>query len=96
MSNDKFWERVRSHTYYRGVLGNMGRHDGGATVRFGTTGAGVHPNYQITQGHSIRMYLGMSHAEDRSAGRTYDETNLSEEYGFADVQRMIASALAPG
>lgn len=92
----KPWELVADHRYFRKVLGNMTalgfgpKHDGKAYVRFGNTGGGIAPNYQI-QGddNAIHCFGGRNH--QTSTDDEFETGHLSEErFTYRDVTAMLA------
>jgi hypothetical protein len=92
------WTKVADQSYFRQVLGNM--HDLGfgirnsttAHVRFGLTGIGHAPNYQIEGADgSTHCFRGMGHAPARNVESEFDPENLSRDtFSYADVQGMLA------
>lgn len=91
----EIFEKVEDHNYFRDVLGNMssqanGNH-GTVQVRFGKTGVGFSPNYQITVGPITKRYSGRSHELfHEEPNVAFEEDNLTQGvYSFADVQEMI-------
>lgn len=98
MTNNRPWEDVTEDSYFRGILGNI-HHRGGLgpkaeiRVRFGTTGDGVCPNYQLegSNGQVIRFF-GRSHKEfHESQWLTFDPARLSDEtFCIEDIKSMLA------
>lgn len=85
---DSPWENVREASYYRSVLGRMtpGR---AAKVRFGTTGEGVMPNYEIEFENGEKVaFSGQSH-KPSTTHETFANVNLSRSYSFQEVQSLI-------
>jgi hypothetical protein len=62
------------------------------TLRFGITGNGHAPNYQIECPDGTKhRFRGMGHGEVTDAGGGFAPNNLStERFSFADVQAMLA------
>ena len=97
-SSKKPWELVTDPRYFQGVLksfvalGFGPKRDGEASVRFGNTGGGHSPNYQIqTNEGNIYCYGGRTH--ERRAEGEFDSENLSEEkFSYTDVTTMLARA----
>jgi len=93
------WELVESPMYFRCILGNMTRADTAravVTARFGLSGNGARPNYQIETPNGMRLsYLGSSHAIDRHAPASgYEESQLStQRFTYTDVQTLLAGCL---
>ena len=93
---DHPYQLVQSSDYFRGVLGNMGgRHDG-FTVRFGQTGDGTHPHYQIEDrnGANPRRFRGDNHKPFHDKPRqSFDPDRLSEPVTFGGVQELLRRCL---
>lgn len=95
-----FWEEVDTLNYYREVLGNIVSYrkdkEQNVVVRFGTTGKGVSPHYQIEVMDDTKHCInGLNHQtfvetpEDQ-----FDRNNLSEKvYTYPDVQQLLKSAI---
>ena len=68
--------------YWDSVISNMEKGD---YVRFGTTGRGIRPNYQVSsQSGKIRTYLGQDH--ERANEPKYNEARITKrEFSFAEV-----------
>ena len=78
--------------YWNGVVSNMQEND---HVRFGTTGKGIYPNYQIiSESGEIRTYRGQNH--ERHEEPKYDETHITGEYALADVNSPMIRAQIQG
>lgn len=96
---DKPWEKVTNESYFRGVLGNFGdlgfgpRSNRDACVRFGATGTGHAPNYQIEgDDHSKACFHGPSHKPFDE--EEFNNSNISEErFSYKEVQNMLAQTL---
>ena len=90
------WEQVADPSYFRQILGNMvalgyGRkHEGKSHVRFGTTGIGHSPNYQIEGDNGLKnCFRGQNH--EQSPEDEFDDSNLSEDrFTYSEVQAMLA------
>ncbi|MEH6386721.1 MULTISPECIES: hypothetical protein [Pseudomonas] len=71
--------------FLRTMLEKM-RGDEGATVRLGTTGQGIRPNYQITlSGKAPRVFNGLNH-EIYTGTERFDDGNLSSFFSFFDIR----------
>ena len=81
--------KVREENYFRGVLGNMSPN---SRVRFGETGDGVWPNYQIERPDGeLERFRGSNHKSFHEKwDETFDENKLSEPLTYANVQQNIA------
>lgn len=95
-SADRPWEKVTDPSYFRAVLRNfvaMGyglAKDGRAKVRFGVTGGGVHPNYQIeTDDARLQCFRGSSHKEASDLAASFDPDNISDAFAYSDVTEML-------
>lgn len=94
----KPWEKVSDPSYFRKVLGNfsdldLGRkHEGRAHVRFGTTGNGHAPNYQIeSDDGSIHCFMGLSSNHKLASEEQFEADHLSEErFTYSEVQGLLA------
>lgn len=96
-ANDRPWEDVKDPSYFRSVLGNMvklgfgPRSNGAGKVRFGRTGDGYAPNYQIEGPEGTKnVFNGMGHAEARHVEEEFAEDRLSEQFSYQQVQAMLA------
>ena len=77
--NEEYWNRV---------ISNMGEND---RVRFGITGKGIRPNYQIISPRGqIRTYRSQNH--ERNGEPEYDEAHITGEYTLADVNNRMVRA----
>jgi len=91
------YEMVKDEDYFRDVLGNIytqaGLDRGSAKVRFGKTGDGVSPHYQVEVNGLTRRYSGRTHmAYHEDSEVPFDDFNLSPgSFSATDVQGMIAS-----
>ncbi len=71
--------------FLRKVLDNM-RLDG-STVRFGETGQGIAPNYQITFSNGlVRVRDGKSHGDFKRVNE-FNLNNLSKIFTYADIKK---------
>jgi len=77
--------------FIRPVIDHMrGREE--STVRFGTTGEGIMPNYQVTFPNGvIRAIRGSSH-EAYEQTDEFEDGRLSEPFSLADMQRIFELA----
>lgn len=99
MASKHPWELVSSSTYFRRVLGNFEKlgfgpkKDGHAHVRFGETGIGHSPHYQIADdAGTISCFNGRNHEQDKLVGQAFSEANLSERFfRYSEVQAMLAN-----
>ena len=95
MSDSRPWEIVTNPDYFRGILGNLvSKADG--TVRFGRTGYGTWPNYQIETSDGTKLpYRGNNHERDPQAPETgYEESNLAPDiFDYRGVQSLLAACL---
>ena len=70
--------------FLRNVLDNM-RWNEAATVRFGLTGQGIKPNYQVTfPGYKPRTFMGLSHGKFIRADE-FDQNRISDDIPYRDV-----------
>ena len=98
MITKKPWEHVTDPSYFRQVMGNMvalgfgPRRSEAACVRFGTTGLGHAPNYQIAGANGVKhCFRGMGHAEAFEVDDEFAAENLStERFTYSDIQAMLA------
>jgi hypothetical protein len=96
----KPWQLVRNPDYFRDVLGSMINVDGNArndnhlVVRFGLTGDGIRPNYQIeTPLGNVHPIRGNNHKPDRQVSK-YATDELSEErFTFQGVQTLLENCI---
>jgi hypothetical protein len=94
----KPWEKVSDPSYFRAVLGNMvalgfgPKHGSIAHTRFGNTGIGHAPHYQIEGEDGIKhCYNGLNHSDAKDVDVEFEPRNLSEEcFTYADIQAMLA------
>ena len=95
-------EAVASPDYFRDVLRSMRTiaevHL--RRVRFGTTGEGVAPNYEITypddhySADNARFpHHGLTHKTHHQAPKPFDAANLSRKYSWDEVLQMLRSRL---
>jgi hypothetical protein len=83
-------ESVKSADYFRRVLSNMGKPSDGNRVRFGLTGDGVRPNYQIEFANEGPVaYASINHKRDASVV-TYDDAELGRARTYEEVQTLLA------
>lgn len=70
--------------FLRTVLDNM--REEGTTVRFGNTGQGIKPNYQIRFPNTVSIsFSGLSH-ERFNGPATFEEKNLSEPFSYSTIR----------
>lgn len=91
----KPWEKVSDPSYFRGVMRSMvglgfgPKHEGKAHVRFGTTGIGHSPHYQIEANDGAKHCFSGRNHEDADE-ESFAEANLSEErFSYSEVQAML-------
>jgi len=96
------WEHVNDCSYFRGVMGNMVRLGCGkkspeaGSVRFGRTGSGYAPNYQIERlqpDPEQFQFNGLGHSEVAHVDETFAPENISEQFSYSDVEQMLARCL---
>lgn len=77
--------------FLRSVRGNMrGRED--SSVRFGETGTGVVPNYEVRYPNGVvRPIRGSTHESFESA-ENFDTSNLSKKFVLKDIDDAIKRA----
>ena len=77
--------------FIRNVINHMrGREE--STVRFGITGEGISPNYQVTFPNSlVRAIRGSSH-EAYEQTDEFEDGRLSEVFSLTDMQRVFELA----
>ena len=64
----------------------------GSTVRFGLTGNGSNPNYEIVLSSGLRLaYNGLSHDRDSRAD-VFEENNISQPFALDQIEEAIAKA----
>ena len=94
----KPWEDVADPGYFRKVMKNMvdlglgPKNEGKAHTRFGNTGKGHAPNYQIedTDGQK-HCFRGMGHEPASAVDEAFADDRLSEErFTYSQVQAMLA------
>ena len=87
-------ELVKDQNYFRDVRGNMGAMISEKElrrVRFGLSGEGVAPNYQVSTPGETEKYpfSGLSHKPDQRTLEAYDDANLTDPFTWEDVQQML-------
>ena len=92
------WEQVSNDRYYRKVLGNLVKFGGiGGSVRFGATGSGVAPNYQVKSADgTMTLFGGLSHKPDSFPVEEFEEAHLSPPYDKEAIQTLIGQAVKIG
>lgn len=98
MSNSRPWEKVADEGYFRAVMRkmvNLGfgpKRDKAGHVRFGITGIGHAPNYQIEGPDGNKhCFKGLGHGEATEASDEFAPKNLSvERFSYDDVRAMLA------
>ena len=75
--------------FMKRVLDNSGR---GSFVRFGLTGSGQFPNYQVeVAGRDTLMFAGLTHKEWTGEIPAFDPLNLSQEFPFDQLYTAFTS-----
>ncbi|TXM94947.1 hypothetical protein [Methylobacterium sp. WL116] len=100
MNSNRPWDLVTDPDYFRDVMGTLVTAGLGPKedvwVRFGNTGAGKNPNYQV-QGPDGRIvrYSGTTHkAFHLKPDESFEPGNLSEEvFAYPDVVKLLALRL---
>lgn len=68
------------------VMGNMVKVGRGIAVRFGTTGRGVYPNYEVRYADgTVRAFRGRTHQLFFGGEGRFSDGHLSREYGFEEI-----------
>ena len=92
------WDEVSDPSYFKKVMGNMvglgfgPRRSEVGHVRFGKTGIGHAPNYQIEGPDGVKhCFRGMGHAEAPDVDEEFAANNLSEQqFTYDEVRSMLA------
>lgn len=101
-NDDRPWEDVKDPSYFKGVMGNMVRLGCGkkspdaGCVRFGRTGGGIAPNYQIERlapEPEKFQFNGLGHIEVEHVDETFAPEKISEQFSYLEVERMLARCL---
>ena len=95
------WKDVSDSSYFRRVMRNMGalgfgpRKAAVGYVRFGITGTGYGPNYQIEGPDDTRhCYWGRGHKEASTSDDEFAAQNLSDErFTYQDIQGLLSGLL---
>lgn len=102
MSELRPWEDVDDPSYFKGVMGNMvqmgygPRAEGIAHVRFGRTGQGIGPNYQIEGPDGVKtLFNGRGHSEITHVDDEFDREKISEPFTYSAVRDMLALRSQP-
>jgi len=86
------YRRVNDKTYFSKVLDALDSCGHGAEVRFGETGEGKHPNYQVySQNGDIYPFLGVNHEPSKNSQVEFSNTNLSPRLKRKDVVQLLDS-----
>jgi hypothetical protein len=103
MPTNRPWEDVTEDSYFRGILGNI-HHRGGLgpraeiRVRFGITGDGTSPNYQL-EGSNGQVYRFAGNGHElfhKDPTISFEPDRMSEEtFGVEDIKQMIANCKVP-
>jgi hypothetical protein len=88
LSKDNWDFRALRTDYVDEVLKNMpNTGDPLATLRFGTSGDGVQPNYEIRTGGGERLpYWGNTHKQNKDRSN-WEDHNLTEPFSRTEVER---------
>ncbi|TLX15974.1 hypothetical protein [Rhizobium sp. MHM7A] len=90
-SGQAFWETLGDKGFYRQVLANMIKFGHPAGIRFGTTGRGVYPNYQVHYPDgSVRAFRGRNHGLFSGVNAMFKDRNLSAVYTYDQVLAFAA------
>ena len=97
----KPWEQVSDPRYFKRVMKNMvdlgfgPRQSEVAHVRFGITGIGHAPNYQIEEPDGTKhCFRGMGHREASEVDDEFASGNLSpDRFTYADIEAMLGRML---
>lgn len=74
----------------RYILGKMRNEE--ASVRFGTTGTGTYPNYQVKFSNGVVMtYQSKSH-EKYSGADVFTDSNLSNDFSYSEILEAMKKA----
>ena len=84
--------------FLQSVLSNMGSKNLNGTVRFGTSGKGEVPNYQVKKEFGpiapdrclITVFQSRSHKKYTGTA-VFNNDNLSEAFSYADIVEMLAN-----
>ncbi|BCB19208.1 hypothetical protein [Bosea sp. ANAM02] len=96
-------ELVEDPEYFRDVLNSMRMiaDKNLRRVRFGLTGDGIAPHYEITvpdgdyMEHSVRFPInGLTHHTHHQSPEPFEVTNLTEKFSWDDVIGMLERALS--
>lgn len=97
MIDNRPWEKVADDSYFKKVMLNMvgldfGQKNPMPCLRFGMTGTGYAPNYQIEGPDGVKhCFRGMGHGEAADAGDEFAPGNLSVDvFSYIDVRDMLA------
>lgn len=100
MAEKRPWEDVTDPSYFRAVMRNFvamgfGPSKGSeAVVRFGSTGGGVHPNYQIEgRDASVQCFRGSNHKEADDLAEAFIPANISEPFTYDEVSELLKARL---
>lgn len=95
-------ELVEDPNYFRDVLNSMRTvvNKDLRRVRFGLTGDGIAPNYEITvpdgnyMENSVRFpFNGLTHKAHHQSPEPFEAANLTEKFSWDDVLDMLKRAL---
>lgn len=90
-SGQVFWETLGDKGFYRLVLANMAKFGDPAGIRFGTTGRGVYPNYQVHYPDgTVRAFRGRTHSLFFGVSGKFKDRNLSGVYTYDQLLAFAA------
>lgn len=72
--------------FLRKVLDNMRPEISNSTVRFGQTGQGIRPNYQVTFENGVTRALNGSSHEAFDGADEFNSENVSGGFSFATIK----------
>ena len=77
--------------FLRNVESNMNNYED-STVRFGITGKGIQPNYEITYPKgTIHIFSGASHKIYHSVDK-FNKSRISEPFTFSQIQEALSKS----
>ena len=87
---DEPWSHVEDPDYFKEIMKNVVHYGGpvagnASTVRFGMTGKGIRPNYQISYGDKKVAIASVNHKPDSSSPEEYDDEKLSNKASLTKI-----------
>ena len=76
--------------FLKSVLDNMNTED--TKIRFGTTGQGIKPNYQVSYPEKEPITFSGRNHEKFSGSDRFEENNLSESFPYSTIQEAYVGA----